>query len=293
VLTLNELIVEIEHQCSRGQVAFAGKCAAIAQIALNLTSRELLAHLDEAGIIPERFDHDSTEEKLFAKYCDALLARAFQELGMEATLIVERSDSADVIAGFGAYRMVADAKAFRLSRTAKNQKDFKVEALHQWRKGAEYACLVSPLYQYPVSNSQIYQQARAYNVALLSYTHLSFMIRHLPKPRRIRELWDVATTTPAGKSAKLYWAAVGKLVATITGTSAKDWDEAVEAASAHLPHQADQQVAFWEGQKARIAALTLDTARAELIAALKIDSKIAVIRRSVADLQESTETFET
>jgi hypothetical protein len=292
-LTLNELILEIERLCRMVNLTFAQKCAAVANITVSLKSCELLGHLDEAGIIPERFDHDSTEEKVFSKYCDALLARALTELGMDATLIVERSDAADVIAKLDSYSVVADAKAFRLSRTAKNQKDFKVEALNQWRKGAEFACLVSPLYQYPVSNSQIYLQARAYNVTLLSYTHLAFMIRHRPSPQEIRKLWDVAAAIPPGKSAKAYWTAVGALVAKITKTSPKDWDDAVEAASAYLPRQADEQIAFWEAQKAHIMTLPLDAARSELISALKIDSKIAVIRRSVADLQESTETFET
>jgi hypothetical protein len=40
-------------------------------------------------------------------------------------------------------------------------------------------------------------------------------------------------------------------------------------------------------------ALDKQAAQTELVDALKINSKIEVIRRSVADLQESKETFET
>ena len=67
-------------------------------------------------------------------------------------------------------------KAFRLSRTAKNQKDFKVEALSKWRKDKDFACFICPLYQYPKNTSQIYRQAIERNVTLLSYIHLVYML---------------------------------------------------------------------------------------------------------------------
>jgi hypothetical protein len=290
---LNEILDRIEHLCQKAELSFADKCASIATAVGNFNEKSLLSHLDEAGIIPERFGHDSSEEKLFAKYCDALVTRSLSALGMSAELIFERADAADVVASYGKYKLVSDAKAFRLSRTAKNQKDFKVEALNQWRKGADYACLVSPLYQYPSASSQIYQQARTYNVTLLSYTHLAFLIRNHTKPAALKPLWEVAQTTPAGKSARSYWAMVGKVVSQISGTKAVDWDNAVEAASALLPRQAQEQIEFWEHQKARILKLDKQSAQEELVDALKINSKIDVIRRSVADLQETKGTFET
>ncbi len=88
-------------------------------------SREALSvSLLECGIIPERFDHDSSEEKLWAKYCDILLAHTWTHLAIPAEVLRARGDSADVFGRTSAYTVVGDAKAFRLSRTAKNQKDF-------------------------------------------------------------------------------------------------------------------------------------------------------------------------
>ncbi|MCL1831918.1 MAG: HindIII family type II restriction endonuclease [Oscillospiraceae bacterium] len=91
--------------------------------------------LTQIGTIPESISLDSTEEKLFSKASDMVLSRAFRELGLKSTVLSERADSADVIAdsNIHGYTLVADAKAFRLSRTAKNQKDFKVVALSGWR----------------------------------------------------------------------------------------------------------------------------------------------------------------
>ena len=97
--------------------------------------------LSQIGTIPESIPHDSTEEKLFSKASDIILSRAFMELGLKSAVLRERGDSADVIAEsiiFG-YTLAADAKSFRLSRTAKNQKDFKISALSVWRKDNDYA----------------------------------------------------------------------------------------------------------------------------------------------------------
>jgi type II restriction enzyme len=105
--------------------------------------------LTQIGTIPESIAHDSTEEKLFAKVSDAVLSRAFRELGLKSSVLSTRADSADVIvqSDIYGYTLVSDAKAFRLSRTAKNQKDFKIGALSGWRKDMDYAVLCSPYFQ--------------------------------------------------------------------------------------------------------------------------------------------------
>ncbi len=278
--------------CKDQTLTFTQRAASIARSLNVCTEDDILEHLDSAGVIPERFQHDSTEEKLFAKYCDALLANGLSAIGLPAETILERADAADVIGTLDGYKVVADAKAFRLSRTAKNQKDFKVEALDKWRKGADYASLVAPIYQFPTASSQIYLQERVYNFTLLSYTHLAYLVRHKPTPSSIRPLWEVAKTIPATKNARAYWKAVEAVVLRLTRTSAADWNRAVEEQSARLPKQAAEQIAFWEQEKARISGLPHDVAKRELIQALKIDNKIAVIRKNFQELVETKETFE-
>jgi hypothetical protein len=147
------------------------------------TEPQFLETLKQIGTIPESIAHDSTEEKLFSKASDAVLSRAFREIGLKSTVLKERGDSADVLAEspIHGYTLVADAKAFRMSRTAKNQKDFKIAALSGWRKDSEYAVLCSPYFQYPSKNSQIYVQAISHNVCLLSWEHLIFLLEHCIK----------------------------------------------------------------------------------------------------------------
>ena len=89
----------------------------------------LLDHLRLCGVVPEQYGRDSSEEKLYSKYTDAVTSESLAAIGLRSSLINTRADAADVQARGRAYSLVADAKAFRLSRTAKNQKDFKVQAM--------------------------------------------------------------------------------------------------------------------------------------------------------------------
>ncbi|MGN0817326.1 MAG: HindIII family type II restriction endonuclease, partial [Candidatus Coproplasma sp.] len=140
---------------------------------------DFISILSEIGTIPERIEHDSTEEKLYSKATDIVLSRSFFELGLKSKVLSERANSADVLAKsiYHNYSLVGDAKAFRLSRTAKNQKDFKIKSMNDWRgDDNDYAVLVSPYNQYPNTTSQIYSQALTVNVCLLSWEHLYFLL---------------------------------------------------------------------------------------------------------------------
>ena len=159
---------------------------------------DFIGTLRQIGIIPESIAHDSTQEKLFSKASDFVLSRAFRELGLKSAVIKARADSADVLAEselYG-YSLVSDAKAFRLSRTAKNQKDFKVSALSAWRKDNDYAVLCAPYFQYPAKTSQIYSQALSNNVCLISWEHLIFMIERSIKEAQglnLSEIWNFSS----------------------------------------------------------------------------------------------------
>jgi type II restriction enzyme len=82
----------------------------------------LIDHLRLCGNIPESYGHDTSEEKLYSKYTDCLLSLAYTAIGLKSLVLKERADAADVEAFAKDYSFVADAKAFRLSRTAKKSK---------------------------------------------------------------------------------------------------------------------------------------------------------------------------
>jgi hypothetical protein len=263
------------------QLSFSERSTQLGASVLQLPSREILRHLDYAGVIPEAFGHDSTEEKLFAKYCDFLLAAALTQLGLHAEVIEARGESADVSANSSVYKMVGDAKAFRLSRTAKNQKDFKVESLSQWRGDADYAVLVAPHYQYPSAQSQIYAQAARYRVTLVSYAHVAFLLRHgPPSPEDLQAVWQAPLLLEPSNSASDYWQAIERAMLEICRVPHPEWREALRGADGFLAEQALTQVEYWNSEKRRIRQLSHQQAVRLLIDSMKIDSKISTIAKT-------------
>ncbi len=152
---------------------FTQSCTVIQNHIFALNKQQLIPIITEIGAIPEDIEHDSSEEKLYAKAADIILAKCFQELGLVSTVNRERANCADVSARsqYHEYSLVGDAKAFRLSRTAKNQKDFKVKSMIDWKGDADFAVLVCPYFQFPKRNSQIYGQALDGNVVLFSWEY--------------------------------------------------------------------------------------------------------------------------
>lgn len=144
-----------------------------------LDRTDILPLVVEIGIIPEDIKHDSTEEKLYTKVSDILLAKSLSEMNLEVAVLTQRSDSADIIAQsrYHGYSLVGDAKTFRLSRTAKNAKDFKVVSMAQWKGDCDYSVLVCPYYQYPKSVSTIYKEALDHNVSLFSWEYLYMLLK--------------------------------------------------------------------------------------------------------------------
>lgn len=242
---------------------------------------ELIKHVKYGGVITEQFDHDSTEEKLFAKYCDVIFAKALSYLGFQARAIDARGDAADVDAKCNDYELVGDAKAFRLSRTAKNAKDFKVESLHQWKDGSDYACLLCPIYQYPNTRSQIYAQSIRYDVTLLSYTHFVFLLESEGlTPADLESLWQLSGTLEEKKKADPYWQATTEKILEITGRDLMDWDDVQRELDGILVEQARNEIQHWEERKEDVRQLSHDEATEMLIDYMKIDSKIDMIRKT-------------
>src|ERR1017187_9961782 len=101
------LIAEI---CSAEATSFKHRTEQLFDKLNAMDRTAILAHIEYGGVIPESYSHDSSEEKLFAKYCDFLLAKALGLLGMKSSVIEERADAADVMARTKTYSLVGDAK---------------------------------------------------------------------------------------------------------------------------------------------------------------------------------------
>lgn len=250
-------------------------------------SKDILTkELIQVGIMPEVFEHDSSEEKLWSKFSDIILSKSLSLLGLQSEVLRTRGNSADVYSKAEKYTLVSDAKCFRLSRTAKNQKDFKVKALDDWRREDTYALLVSPLSQYPADKSQIYPQAFSQNVTLLSYVHLQFLIEKGVKGT-LEDLWKLPVYIKQNykledqKRGRTYWHAVDAVVCTITGQS-KDVLQKYKQQEIEKTKEVGQEgINYWTSKIEEFSKLTREQAVKLLIKAQKIEQKIETIKKAI------------
>jgi HindIII restriction endonuclease len=248
----------------------------------------IIDHLRLCGDIPESYGHDSTEEKQYSKYTDALLSETYKFLGLKSLVLKERADAADVEAFGEGYSFVADAKAFRLSRTAKNQKDFKIQAMDGWKRGKPYAMVVCPIYQLPTRSSQIYEQASTRNVCIFTYSHLAMLVSFSlleggPNTEKLmhKVFKTIAALNPS-KDASFYWRAVNMTMLDFSGKIERLWTDEKQAAVESIAIAKQEALTFLALEREKIMRMTHEEALKELMQVYKIENKIKIIK-SVSD----------
>ena len=248
----------------------------------------LLGHLRLCGAIPERYKHDSSEEKLYSKYTDVVIHEAYTYMGFDSLVLKERAGVADVECVNKNYSFVADAKAFRLSRTAKNQKDFKVQAMDSWKHGKSYAMVVCPVYQLPSRTSQIYQQAGVRSVCIGTYTHLAVLIRYAEATNRskamelVHEVFKSVEAMNPSKDANTYWQIVNRKMLYFDKRISGIWKDEKRAAIESILISREEALGFLASERERIMRLTKAEAIKEILKSRKMENKIKVIN-SVSD----------
>lgn len=255
----------------------------------SLSNEDVKIIVKEIGTIPECIKVSSSEEKLFSKSSDIILARCFRMLGLKSKAVSERADSADVIAEsiYHKYSLVADAKCFRMSRTAKNQKDFKVAALSNWRGGEnEYAVLVSPFFQYPKSESQIYKTALDENVCLFSWEYLSILLDNDVEENdnfSLESIWNSSSmiardSKVSYKNAKCcFLPKINLLIAKKVGIDNSKFLELLKQEKLVIIARGNKEIFYCEKKIEEIKKYSYEKAIEELIKETKLEEKINVI----------------
>ena len=243
----------------------------------------ILDHLRLCGAIPESYRHDTSEEKLYSKYTDALLAVAYRFIGLKSYVLTERADAADVEVVSNEFSFVADAKVFRLSRTAKNQKDFKIAAMNDWKRGKPFAMVVCPLYQLPTRSSQIYHQAGSLNVCIFSYSHLATIVSLVMQEGEkagsalLLKIFNAVEAMNPSKDATDYWREINRTMLDFGKSSAKIWQKEKAANLESIQISKKLALTFLAQERERIMKLTHDEALQALIDMQKLDSRTKVI----------------
>ena len=244
----------------------------------------VLDHLRLCGDIPESYNHDSSEEKLYSKYTDSLLCESYKFIGIRSLVLKERADAADVEGFAKDFSFVADAKSFRLSRTAKNQKDFKVQAMDGWKRGKPFAMVVCPIYQLPTKSSQIYEQASSRDVCVFTYSHLAMLVAFstIEGKERAEELlhavFKVISASNPSKDASSYWLAINRTMLGFSKSLEQLWRDEKAAAIESIAAAKEEALTFLAHEREKIMRMTHEEALFELVRVHKIESRMSVIR---------------
>jgi len=269
----------------------------ISYINEELTEKDIKELVKDIGSIPECIKASSSEEKLFSKCSDILLARCFKFLGLKSSAIDERSDNADIIAEsrYHKYSLVADAKCFRMSRTAKNQKDFKISALSRWRgKEHEYAVLVAPYFLYPKEKSQIYKAALDENVCLLSWEHISIMIENKvseDENTSLESIWNSSRMLSrdgslAYKNAEhCFLPNVNDVVSKKIGKKNFDFLQEMDKYKKIIKERGKTEISYCKSKLDEIRNYDKEKAISELIKETKLEERIATISSYIKSLE--------
>ena len=283
-MTFEELKIELSD-CS--SLSFPDATQRLQERIYALDRAHTIQLVSQIGSIPEDIGHDSTEEKLYAKVSDILLAKSLIEMNLEATVLTQRADCADVVAQshYHRYSLVGDAKAFRLSRTARNAKDYKVNSMAIWKGDSEYAVLVCPYFQYPKSNSQIYKEALSGNIALFSWEYLYILLKEGIRESssiNLSALWNqsgiISKTTTVSNSKSCFLNQQNQNISKILKITPEQFYEYFNSVKDLIVERGNTEIQYYEQEIERVKQLNREEAIAELLRNLKLESKIATIR---------------
>ena len=283
-MTFEELKIELSD-CS--SLSFPDATQRLQERIYALDRAHTIQLVSQIGSIPEDIGHDSTEEKLYAKVSDILLAKSLIEMNLEATVLTQRADCADVVAQshYHRYSLVGDAKAFRLSRTARNAKDYKVNSMAIWKGDSEYAVLVCPYFQYPKSNSQIYKEALSGNIALFSWEYLYILLKEGIRESssiNLSALWNqsgiISKTTTVSNSKSCFLNQQNQNISKILKITPEKFYKYFNSVKELIVERGNTEIQYYEQEIERVKQLNREEAIAELLGNLKLESKIATIR---------------
>ena len=182
-----------------------------------------------------------------------------------------------------------------MSRTAKNQKDFKIDNLSNWRGcDNEYSVLCSPYYQYPKRKSQIYSQALEKNVCLLSWEHMVFMLN-----KGIREdlnlslesIWNSSKMRSRSNNLVYsnrkdnYLQFVNKVVCEKIGCDMDEFNNKLMDFKYDLIERGNEELFYWENEVLKINNYSREEAIDELIKSKKLNEKIVHINEFIRKLR--------
>lgn len=150
------------------------------------SNQELAFLVLHSGFIPDHYSHDGSEETLYTKFVEVVVAEWGSRIGFKMTLQKEKSSKEDVTFELGNRIAVCDVKSYRLGRSQKapNVKDtIKQGDYMKWLRAYKSFSPVGGLVTFPSAHdwqgkSDVYSYVSDHSspILLLFYEHLAFLL---------------------------------------------------------------------------------------------------------------------
>lgn len=251
----------------------------------NFGIEALLQHIRLCGVVPECFPRGSGEERLYGKYSDAVIHEAFKALGLDSRTQNRPGDAPGVECACDQFSFVAESVAFRMSRVARNQKDFDLRAIHRWKQGRPFGMLVAPINQLPFRFGQIYRDAALLAVLVCSYSHLAVLVRYAQQAGSakaialLHEAFRVVRGIPPAKNAEPYWQALNRTFLAADARMPSLWREEKAVLEESISLGQAEALRFLDEERQGIEDLPRQEAIEELLHWRKLNSRVQAVQQ--------------
>lgn len=242
-----------------------------------------------SGFIPDLYEADSSEETLFSKLVEVLIAVSIRKLGFHSEYIKTKASYEDVKFEISNKIIVCDVKSFRLGRSQKapNVKDFiKLEDIKKWLARYKNKKL-GGLVIYPdshewTSGSDAYQycSTKETPTVMLPYKYIALLLKYKNniKNDSILNLWNYNVLFPDKLSNKKnnksnYWNILNKTIRGILNITEKEFSNTLEnfdnkikkCIEEHIKNLTQHSSIMKENIKRNVNMLTPEKAKKEYI----------------------------
>ena len=193
-----------------------------------------------SGFIPDLYLSDSSEETLFSKLTEVLVAEWANRMNFSSRIVKEKSGHEDINFEINNKTVVCDAKSFRLGRSqaAPNVKDFlKPADISKWLERHKNG--LGGLVTYPdthdwTKSSDVYLYCTDKNcpTVILSYIHLALLLNFKNNffVNELENLWNYKKLFPErlekkidGGNKNAYWKIMNEEIISILNISEVDF----------------------------------------------------------------------
>ena len=229
------------------------------QILKKLSNKDFIEQLIFLGYIPDLYKSDSSEETLYTKLTEVMVAEWADRMGYQGKYVKQKAryEDVDIITKFGT--IVCDAKSFRLGRSQKapNVKDFvKPEDYRKWLK--RHANGIGGLVAYPCLHEWVgksdafkYCSSQATPIIMLPYKYLAYLLSIKDNHKiEIEKLWNLSKIFPNEvDNSNDYWNKMNKAIIEATHSTEQELHNFLSEANNLIKKYALFNVSYLNKQK--------------------------------------------